>query len=58
MRPECRQLLLLHSLGEFLLFYRDFRASESLMLRGEVESDLEFFQLLDTADTMTVETVE
>lgn len=58
MRPECRQLLLLHSLGAFLLFYWDFRASESLMLRGEVESDLEFFQLLDTADTMTVEAVE
>lgn len=44
--------------GNFCFFYRDFRASESLMPLGEVESGLEFLESLDTADTVTVEAVE
>lgn len=44
--------------GNFCFFYQDFRASESLMPLGEVESGLEFLESLDTADTVTVEAVE
>lgn len=43
--------------GNFCFFYQDFRASESLMPLGEVESGLEFLESLDTADTVTVEAV-
>ena len=44
--------------GNFCFFYRDFRASESLMPLGKVESGLEFLESLNTADTVTVEAVE
>lgn len=44
--------------GNFCFFYQDFRASESLMPLGKVESGLEFLESLDTADTVIVEVVE
>ena len=44
--------------GNFCFFYQDFRASESLMPLGEVESGLEFLESLDTAGTVTVEAME
>ena len=44
--------------GNFCFFYQDFRASESLMPLGEVESGLELLESLDTAGAVTVEAVE
>lgn len=44
--------------GNFCFFYQDFRASESLMPLGEVESGLALLESLDTAGTVTVEAVE